>query len=174
MNKKTQTIFVAVFAIMLTLSPGLLTAAGQKKEINQKNIAAKSPNLLEENANQIIGTWFATVSMRNCQTNEVLRSFPVLNTFQQGGTMMETSRSLANRSPGLGVWERISGNTYKSIFIFFRSNPDGTDNGYQKVKRQHMLDGKTLTTVATFENFNPQGVLTSTGCATETATRLVE
>jgi hypothetical protein len=57
---------------------------------------------------------------------------------------------------------------------FFRSNADGTDNGYQKVKRQHTLDGKTLTTVATFENFNPQGVLTSTGCATETATRLVE
>ena len=88
--------------------------------------------------------------------------------------MTETSRSMANRSVGLGNWSRVSGNTYQSIFIFFRSNADGTDNGYQKVKRRHTLDGDTLTTVATFENFNPQGVVTSTGCATETATRIGE
>lgn len=168
MNKQTNTIVVAV-TIMFLLSLGLTTIAAQKKS-NVINSKISS----EENANQIVGVWFATVTMRNCQTNEALRSFPVMNSFQQGGTMTETSRSLANRSPGLGVWERINGNTYKSIFIFFRSNPDGTDNGYQKVKRQHTLDGKTLTTVATFENFNPQGVLTSTGCATETAARVVD
>lgn len=166
MNKKTQTICFAALALMLTLSFGFSVVAGQKKDV-------KSSNLLDPNANSIVGTWFATVTMRNCQTNEAIRSFPVLNTFNQGGTMAETSRSLANRSPGYGIWERTEGSRYKSIFIFLRSNTDGTDNGYQKIKRRHTLDGNTLTTTATFENFNPQGVLTSSGCATETATRLL-
>ena len=173
MNNKKRTFCVAALVFALMPASGFSIAA-QKKIVGQKTIVAKSSALPEENANQIIGTWVATVTMRNCQTDEPIRTFPVLNAFQQGGTMMETSRSMANRSPGLGVWKRISGNSYLSTFIFFRSNADGTDNGYQKVKRQHTLDGNTLTTAATFENFSPQGVLTSTGCATETASRLID
>ncbi len=87
---------------------------------------------------------------------------------------METPRSLAVRSPGHGTWEQTRGRQYSSVFMFFRSNADGTDNGFQKVRRSHTLNNDTLTTVAAFENFNAAGVLTSTGCATETATRLTE
>ena len=88
--------------------------------------------------------------------------------------MMETSRSLATRSPSHGTWEKIRSHQYKSVFMFFRSNADGTDNGFQKVRRYHLLNNGTLTTNATFENFNAAGVLVSTGCATETAARLTE
>ncbi len=167
MNKKTQT-FVVALAMMLTLTFGLSTAYGQNTEDKQLS------DSLERNGNSIVGTWVATVTMRNCQTGEAIRSFPVLNTFNLGGTMMETSRSLTIRSPGHGTWERTRGYQYSSVFMFLRSNADGTDNGFQKVRRSHTLNNDTLTTVAAFENFNAAGVLTSTGCATETATRLTE
>jgi hypothetical protein len=167
MNINKSTLFVTISTLVIILSFGLSTVAEETKNAGTSSYTSKI------DANQIIGTWVATVTMRNCQTNEALRSFPVLNSFHQGGTMMETSRSLANRSPGLGIWDRIAGNTYVSVFIFFRSNPDGTDNGYQKIKRRHTVEGNTLTTVATFENYSPQGVVTSNGCATETATRLI-
>jgi len=166
MNRKTQT-FVVAFAIMLTLTFVVSTAYGQKKALRQQ---FNSP----ENGNSIVGTWVAIVTMRNCETGAAIRSFPVMNTFNQGGTMMESSRSLATRSPGMGMWERNIGNDYSSIFMFFRSNADGTDNGYQKVQRRHTLNNGILTTTATFENFNAAGVLTSTGCATETASRLTK
>ncbi len=89
---------------------------------------------------------------------------------------METPRSLTTRSPGHGIWERIRGREYSSVFMFFRSNADGTDNGFQKIRRHHTLSNgfDTLTTTATFENFTAVGVFTSSGCATETAVRLDE
>ncbi len=169
MNKKIQT-FVIALAVMLTLTFGFSTIYGQNTEDNE------SPVLSRQNGdgNSIVGTWVATVTFIDCQTGSTIRSFRVLNTFNQGGTMMETGRSLAARSPGHGTWERIRGHEYKSVFMFFRSNADGTDNGFQKIRRHHTLNDDTLTTVATFENFNAAGVSTSTGCATETAARLTE
>lgn len=121
---------------------------------------------------RLVGTWVATVTIRNCQTGTPIISIPALNTFNQGGTMLETAQSLANRSAGLGIWKRTGRNEFISVFLFRRVNPDGTNNGFQKIRRTHELDDDTLTTEATFEIFDANGVLVSTGCATETADRL--
>ena len=123
-------------------------------------------------ANTIVGTWNVTVTFVDCITGAVIRNFPTMNTFNMGGTMLETPRSLATRSPGHGTWERIRGNSYSSVFKFFRSNADGTDNGYQLVYRQHELNDGVITTSATFENYTAAGIPTTNGCAVESATRL--
>ena len=152
---KNRTNRTLTFALMLLIA-AVTIAAGQE----------------DRNSDHIVGTWNVTVTFVDCTTGAVIRSFPTLNTFNVGGTMMETPRSLAQRSPGQGVWDKIGGNEYSSVFKFFRSNADGTDNGYQLVRRQHLVDGDTITTTATFQNYNASGQPTTTGCAVESATRL--
>ena len=165
MNKRTRS-FIFTLVVMLPLTFGISTAHGQNPEDEQ------SSDSWGRGRGSIVGTWAATVTIRNCQTGVPIISVPVLNTFNRGGTMMESSQSLANRSVGHGIWKRIRGHEYISVFLFRRVNADGTNNGFQKVRRTHDLDDDTLTTNATFQVFNANGVLVSTGCATETATRL--
>ncbi len=165
MNKRKQT-FIFALPLMVTLTFGLSTAYGQVSDNKQ------SSDSLERGRNSIVGTWVATVTIRNCQTGAPIISIPALNTFNKGGTMMETAQSLATRSAGHGIWKRTGGHEYISVFLFRRVNPDGTNNGFQKIRRTHDLDGDILTTEATFEIFDANGVPVSTGCATETATRL--
>jgi hypothetical protein len=171
MNKKTQT-FVIALAMMLTLTFGFSNAYGQDVEDKQ------SFDLLRQgdNGNSIVGTWVSEVTIRNCQTSAILANVKALNTFNQGGTMMEAGGGNSiTRGPGHGTWDRIRGNQYRSVFMFFRFNPDGTYAGFQKVRRLHTLnDGETLTTTAAFDNYNAAGVLLSSLCATETAVRLSE
>lgn len=164
MKKRTQT-FIFALAVMITLTFGLSAAA-------QDSGDEQSSESFEKGRRSIVGTWAATVTIRNCLTDAPIISVPVLNTFNRGGTMLETSQSLAARSAGLGIWKRTGGHEYSSVFLFRRVNADGTNNGFQKIRRTHVLDDDTLTTEATFEIFNANGVLVSTGCATETATRL--
>ena len=125
--------------------------------------------------NSIVGTWVAAVTIRNCQTNAEIVTVRALNTFNQGGTMMEAGNGLY-RGPGHGTWDRSKGNEYTSTFMFFRFNPDGTFAGSQKVNRVHTLSdhGSALTTTATFEVTSPDGTVLVSGCATESAVRLAE
>ncbi len=167
MNKKNTTIVIAL-AMMLTLTFGLY---GQNTEDDNSPFLFPRNNSIDGNG--IVGTWVAEVTIRNCQTNDVIRTVQALNTFNLGGTMMEAGNSLT-RGPGHGTWERTRGNNYRSVFMFFRFNPDGTYAGFQKVRRHHTLSfgGRTLTTTATFEIFNADGIRIATPCATETAVRL--
>lgn len=171
MKKRTKTFFITL--VMLTLTFGLSTAYGQNVENDT------SPVLFEQddNANSIVGTWISDVTITDCQSGNILARVKALNTFNQGGTMMEAGGgNPALRGPGHGTWERTRGNKYKSVFMFFRFNPDGSYAGFQKVQRVHSLDfeGNTITTTATFDVFNANGIRIATACATETAVRLNE
>ena len=90
--------------------------------------------------------------------------------------MTETGGTLTRRGTGLGTWDRVRGDNYSSVFVFLRTNADGTPNGYQRIQRSHTLNAESdsLTTEATFENFDVNGTFVSAGCATEVASRLVE
>jgi len=149
---------IAVLALIGVVAFGTLAASGQ--------------SLADSERNSPVGTWLTTVTFVNCTTGSVIRTFPTMNTFNAGGTMLETPRSLAQRSPGHGAWERTMGNEYTSVFKFFRSNADGTDNGYQIVRRWHVLEDDGLSTTAVFQNYDAAGLPTTSGCAVESATRL--
>ncbi len=120
------------------------------------------------------GSWDVQVTVFNCQTGAVLRTFPAMNTYMRGGTMQEFGiGSGLLRGPGHGVWSNQSGRRFSSDFQFFRFNADGTFAGKQINRRQIEVSRfrNTYTGTATVEIFNPAGVLIATGCATESATR---
>jgi len=127
-------------------------------------------------ADQLAGTWQVQSTQRNCQTGAAIRTFPALNIFVRGGSMLGTS---AGASPALfsnayGVWQHIGGQNFTNTFTVFRFNPDGTYTGTLKATRAIVLgpDFNEFTTTESIEIFDPSGNLISTGCATQTARRL--
>ena len=131
----------------------------------------------DKHQRSIQGAWRTTVTIRNCQTGAPITSFQGLQTFNEGGTLAETTSCSAPslRTPGHGVWNREHGaQNYSFAFMFDRFNADGTYAGSQKVRGAVVLEasGDELTVVATTEIFNPAGQLIATGCSTATATRI--
>jgi hypothetical protein len=118
------------------------------------------------------GLWNVSVTVRNCQTGELIRNVRALNLYVHDGSMSETS-SNSRRSNSLGIWRHLRDNTYTSMFEFFRYNPDGTFASTARVIRTIELrhDGTKFRSTGTVEDFNAQNVRVSVGCSTETAER---
>src|SRR5215207_11098417 len=125
---------------------------------------------------KIVGVWDVRVTRRDCQTGAPLGvNPPVMNMFNGGGTLLETSAGLpTRRGPGLGTWQYAGAQSYSAVFRFFRFNADGSFAGTRRVARTIELsrDANEFTATATDELFDASGNLFQTGCATETATRL--
>jgi len=87
-----------VLAGLLVLGSGL-TATAQSEDDG-------SPNGLE-------GTWRVQLTVSNCQTGQVLRTFPALFAFAKGGTLTVTTAGQlpSLNTPGLGVWKHMYGRT---------------------------------------------------------------
>jgi hypothetical protein len=125
-----------------------------------------------EDPSHLNGLWNVSVTIRNCDTGEVIRNVRALNLFVHDGSMSETS-SNSRRSNSLGVWRHLRDNIYTSMFEFFRYNPDGTFATTARVIRRIELnaDGTQFVTTGTVEDFDSQNVRVSVGCSTETAVR---
>lgn len=163
-NKFMQTTAGTLLALLMIFAATQILVSGQEKED-----AADSAASLE-------GVWQTTVTQRNCQTGDVIRTSKGLSVYHKGGTMSETSAALppALRGPGFGVWERGRRSTFTSSFIFQRFNPDGTFAGTQKITSNIDLDrwtGNTYATTTSIQILDPNDVVVGTGCATATATR---
>jgi hypothetical protein len=131
----------------------------------------------EKHQRSIEGAWRTTITIRNCGTGAAITSFSGLQTFNQGGTVAETTSGSAPslRTPGHGVWKREHGaQHYSFVFMFDRFNPDATYAGSQTVRGDVNLDasGDEMTVVASVEIYTPAGQLVATGCSTATATRI--
>jgi len=102
----------------------------------------------------------------------VIRSVRALNLFIHDGSLTETAVNVL-RTPSVGTWRHLEGQTYTSTFTFYRYNPDGTFASRAKVTRTIELnnDGSKFTSTGTVEDFDANNVLISTACPTETATR---
>ena len=123
-------------------------------------------------ARSIEGVWTANVTIRDCKTGDVIRSVRALNLFIHDGSLTETAVNVL-RTPSVGTWRHVEGQTYASTFNFFRYNPNGTFASRAKVTRSIELsdDGSGFTTTDTVADFDANDALISTTCATETATR---
>ena len=120
----------------------------------------------------IEGVWTANVSIRDCQTGDVIRSVRALNLFIHDGSLTETAVNVL-RTPSVGTWKHLEGQTFNSTLTFFRYNPDGAFASRAKVTRTIELseDGSEFTSTGTVEDFDANNVLISKACPTETATR---
>jgi hypothetical protein len=127
----------------------------------------------------LIGVWTMEVTLRNCATGDPLPGiapFPALNTFHKGGTLTEFGArfSPATRGVGQGDWKRTGRATFSSHFFFYRFDAGGLHVGGQDVRRTIRLsdDGAWLTSTATVEITDVNGVVIARGCATEDGSRL--
>ncbi|HEY9502828.1 MAG TPA: hypothetical protein VIR01_14435 [Pyrinomonadaceae bacterium] len=121
------------------------------------------------------GTWDVRVTIRNCQTGAGIRSFDSVTTFMFGGTTLDSTSGMpqALKTPGQGVWNHVSGDTYHFSFKTFNFDPANNYIGWTKITHQAELDsnGNEFTSAGIAEVHSSNGTLLTTGCSTTTATR---
>lgn len=152
----------AIAALLLTAAQMLVSA--QETANDAEHFRKEKPG--------IEGVWISNVSIRDCQTGDVIRTIRALNLFIHDGSSTETAVNVL-RTPSVGTWKHLEGQTYASTFTFFRYNPDGTFASRAKVTRTIELseEGNEFTTTGTVEDFDANNVLIAKSCPTETAMR---
>jgi hypothetical protein len=160
-NIFSKTIGIALAILMLTTFSQISASAQDRDHY-------KGARALE-------GVWDIIVTSRNCDTGDVLRTFPSMQTFMQGGTMVDWGSGTApsRRGLGQGVWNHLEGRHFESAFELFRFNADGTLAGKQINHAQIELsdDGETYTTTSGAQVLDVNGNVTANNCATAVATR---
>jgi hypothetical protein len=121
------------------------------------------------------GTWRVQVSVLDCQTGAVQRSFPALFAFAKGGTLTEgtAGQPPALFTPGFGVWRRTGSHTYSAVFEAFAFNPAGVWIATHRFTREIELDrgGDGFTDKIKLEILDTSGNLIAPGCGSSTARR---
>jgi len=118
---------------------------------------------------RIVGTWVITVSPIGAPV------FNSLQTYNDDGTMTETSSHLAQLAsgPAHGVWEGKK-NDYAVTFELFAFDPSGQAVGRIRVRsRIHVSDDDTLTADGAIDFIQPDGtVIPNIAIAPFTGTRM--
>lgn len=125
--------------------------------------------------NGLEGTWHVQVTVRDCQTGAVLRTFPGLFAFAKGGTVTNTTAGQfpALFTPGVGVWQHTTGHSYSAVLEAFVFSPAGVWIQTNRFTRSIELDGDAdeFTDTIKLEIFDTSGNLIVTGCGTSVASR---
>src|SRR5664279_3316639 len=156
---------VALVACAAAATTLLIQACGGTAEAQT---AADAPNAIE-------GVWEATVTIKDCSTGAVQRTFKGETLFHRGGTLTaDNSLPVATRSTSLGVWKQDSASGYTAKFRFLRFNPDGSLAGSQKVVRSIVLsvDGNSMTSSINGQVLDAADVLVAPICGTEAGVRI--
>jgi len=150
-----------VLAGLLVLGSGL-TATAQSEDDG-------SPNGLE-------GTWRVQLTVSNCQTGQVLRTFPALFAFAKGGTLTVTTAGQppALNTTGLGIWEHTKGHSYSAVSEVFIFSSAGawiqTSRLTRAIEVSH--DGNQFTDFVALQIFDTSGNQIVTGCGTSVGSRM--
>jgi hypothetical protein len=139
----------------------LLTSAGGMDEDNSKSRGLE-------------GTWFTQVTIRDCQTNAVVRLFPALNTFHRGETMTDTTTGVSPsvRSPGLGKWEKTGSHSFSATSLAFLFSSTGVPTGTQQLTHRIEMQGDEISFTSSVAIFDNNGNVVTTGCATAVGRRI--
>lgn len=151
------------------LSAIIATAFTQACSIDSSRVLAQITE-----ADPIEGLWSSQVTVTNCQTGAVMRTFAALNLFGRGGTILDTdSQPPTGHGPGLGNWKNAGLSQYSSSFQFYRFNTDGSLAGSQQIARTITLagDGQSFTSKLNVTILDTNGNSIGSACGTETATR---
>ena len=147
-----------VLAGMLVLGSGL-TATAQ----------SESPNGLE-------GTWRVQLTVSDCITGQVLRTFPALFAFAKGGTLTATT---AGQLPSLsttvlGIWRHTNGHSYSAVSETFIFSPAGAWIQTHRLTRAIDVsnDGDKFTDTVALQIFDTSGNQIVTGCGTSVGSRM--
>jgi hypothetical protein len=118
----------------------------------------------------LVGTWSVQVTLVNCQTGEEIPglTFPALNTFLAGGSMLsDPASNPALSRTGHGVWAQTEGRRFTNTVVLFRFNPDGSYAGTQTVRRHITVSPKAheFTARDAITTADPGGTIVDTRCA---------
>ncbi len=142
----------------------------QSKEQSQEGLSRRRGN-----AEKLEGTWDVQVTIRNCQTDAAIRTFPSIGTFMSGGTMLDSTSGTpqALKTPGHGVWSHIGGRNYRFKFKSFSFDASGNFTGWTIIGHEAHLNRRAdaYESAGTAEVYAPNGNLIFTGCSTTTAKR---
>lgn len=126
-------------------------------------------------ADPIEGVWESSVTIKDCATSAVLRTFKGVGLFHRGGSLTaDNSLPRAAQGIALGYWKQNGGSSYTADARFFRFNPDGSLAGSQRVQRSVTLaaDGKNFAGTVTGQVLDLNGVVLQPICGSETAVRI--
>jgi hypothetical protein len=122
----------------------------------------------------IEGVWESAVTITDCASGAVARSFKGAGLFARGGALTaDNSTPPPSRSTAFGQWRKGAGQAYTSAFRFYRFNPDGTLAGSQRVQRAITLaaDGASFAGTITGQVVDNAGTVLAQICGNEVATR---
>ena len=152
---------VLVLAGILFLASGLTARAQSEGDNSQRGLE---------------GAWRLQLTVRDCNTGQALREFPVVFTFAKGGTATYITAgqlpSLA--TPGLGAWRHTHRHNYSAVTDAFVFSPAGVLIQTHRLTRaiKVSIDGDAFTDTVALEIFDTNGTQIATGCATSVASRL--
>jgi hypothetical protein len=121
---------------------------------------------------RIQGVWETQITLNDC-AGHMIRSFPGMLTFHQGGTMMDgTTTPPGLRSPAEGVWRHATDNTFAFRMKAFTFSAENVFTGWS-ISGELTVDhtGDAFAGPATVEIYDPNGVLVTTLCADSVGTR---
>lgn len=161
---------VATFTLLSLLTSTIAFATSREASANEPDWQSRSQ------AKRLEGTWLTQVTIHDCQTGAIVREFPALNTFAQGGTLIDTTTAVgpALRSPGHGTWEKIGGHRFRAFSLAFLFNPANVWTGTQTVTQAIRIgdDPDELTSTAMSQIFDTSKNLLNTFCSTAVAHRI--
>jgi hypothetical protein len=138
-------------------------------------LTARAQSQDAESHNGLAGTWRVQVTVRDCQTGQVQRTFPALFAFAKGGTLTATTAGQlpSLSTPNLGVWRHTDGHTYSAVSEAFIFSPAGAWTQTHRLTRVIEIgnDPNKFTDTVALEIFDTSGNLIVTGCATSAASR---
>jgi hypothetical protein len=153
---------VPVFALAVML---LLTTSG---------LGAQEGNSVSQ-AGPLEGMWRVQLTVRDCQTGAVQRTFPALFAFAKGGILTYTTAGQppAVATPGYGIWGHTGGHSYRAVTEAFIFNPAGSWIQTHRLTREIELKkaADEFTDTTQLEIFDTSGNLIVTGCATSVGRR---
>ena len=150
-----------ILAGLLVLGSGLTATTRSEND--------GSPNSLE-------GTWRVQLTVQDCQTGQVLRTFPALFAFAKGGTLSVTTAGQfpALNTTGLGIWEHTKGHSYSAVSEVFIFSPAGAWTQTSRLTRAIKVsnDGDQFTDIVALQIFDTNGNQIVTGCGTSVGSRM--
>jgi hypothetical protein len=125
---------------------------------------------------RLVGTWDATVRIKDCTTGDVINTFASIASFNFGGTSIGSTSGIPQslRTPEHGVWRHVSGNTYAFKFKSFTFNAMGQAVSYAIIAHTVYLDntGDTYYSDGTATFFLLNGTQVGSGCSDADGSRM--
>ena len=167
----TRRIVARVTGVIVAV--GVLLGAGTAAQ------ASEEPAVHGAQAGAIEGVCLPLVTIRDCQTQAEVVTFPSMELYVRGGGFVGFGAVRQSDQIGLGAWRHVGGRTYTTQYQFFGYTPFGAPDGTPDGTMLKVTSTITLNAAATaYESVDTADVVDLTGnvlgqvCGTKAATRI--